>query len=153
MDETTSTAAATDPSARTTDPSPSRTPLLAAVALGAAAVLNAIGSFGEGAAEHGWGDFLAVLAISVVATAIVFGLVVRTAPRGDPAPRALVLGVLAALSVVVFWAGVTLPLAVGALACALVARDLQGRLPGQATAGTVLAGLATLAAALLAFTG
>ena len=153
MNETTRTAPAADPSARATDPSPSRTPLLAVVALGAAAVLNAIGSFGDGAAEHGWGDFLAVLAISVVATAVVFGLVVRTAPRGDASRRALVLGVLAVLSVAVFWAGVTLPLALGAVACALVARDLHGRLAGAATAGTVLAGLATVAATLLAFTG
>lgn len=130
---------------------PSRTPLLAAVALAVAAVLNALGSFG-GEGDHSWGDFLFVLVLSAVATALVFGLVVRTATADSGGRRALVLGVLAALSVAVFWAGVTVPLAVGALACALVARD-GGRAGGAAVAGSVLAALALVSAVVLAFVG
>lgn len=137
--------------------SSSRTPLLAALALGAAVVLNAVGTFadltGNGEEDHGWGEFLFVAAFSVVATAVVFGLVVRTAPRGDAGRRALVLGVLAALSFVVFWLGITAPIAVGAIACALVARDRTGRLQGTAAVGAGLGALALVAVTVLAVVG
>lgn len=135
-----------------TGPTPSRTPLLAVLALGVAAVLNAVGSFTDGGEEHGWGDFLFVLALSAVATAVVFGWVVRTAPSGNAPRRALVLGILSVLAVAVFWAGILVPLAVGALACALVARD-QRRAGAPVAVGAGLAGLALAAAVVLAFVG
>ncbi|MFP5220608.1 MAG: hypothetical protein ACLGIG_12940 [Actinomycetes bacterium] len=136
---------------------PSRTPLLAALALGTAVVLNAVGTFwdvtGNSEKDHGWSDFLFVVAFSVVATAVVFGVVVRTAARGDAARRALVLGVLAALSFVVFWLGISAPIAIGAIACALVARDVTGRVPGTAAAGAALGALALAAVTVLAVIG
>jgi hypothetical protein len=135
---------------------PSRTPLLAALAFGVAVVLNAVGTFadlgGSSEGDQGWREFLVVVAISAVATAVVFGLVVRTAAGGDPQRRSVVLGVLAALSFVVFWAGITAPLAVGAIGCALVARDL-GRLGGAAKAGIALGALALVAVTVLAVIG
>ena len=148
------TGAAAEPTAARAGSAPSRTPLLAALALGVAAVLNAVGTFvSDGSSEHGWGDYLFVLAFSVAATALVFGWVVRTAPSGHAERRALVLGVLAALSFAVFWLGITAPLALGAVGCALVARDLRGRVAGQALVGVVLAALALVAVTVLAFVG
>ncbi|HWH28124.1 MAG TPA: hypothetical protein VNU26_04030 [Mycobacteriales bacterium] len=136
---------------------PSRTPLLAALALGTAIVLNAVGTFwdvtGNSDKDHGWSDFLFVVGVSVVATAVVFGLVVRTAADGDPGRRALVLGVLAALSFVVFWLGISAPVAIGAIGCALVARDVTGRLGGTAAAGAALGALALAAVTVLAVVG
>lgn len=146
-----------DTASATADRAPSRTPLLAALALGVAVVLNAVGTFwdvtGNSSKDHGWGDFLFVVGFSAVATAVVFGLVVRTAASGNAGRRALVLGVLAALSFVVFWAGITAPLAIGAIGCGLLVRDRTGRLAGQAAAGTVLGGLALAAVAVLALIG
>jgi hypothetical protein len=139
----------------TTD-TPSRTPLLAALAFGIAVVLNAVGTFadlgGSSEGDQGWREFLIVVGISAVATAVVFGLVVRTAAGGDAERRSLVLGVLAALSFVVFWAGITAPLALGAVGCALVAGD-RGRLGGAAKAGVALGALALVAVAVLAVIG
>lgn len=136
---------------------PSTTPLLAALGAGTAAVLTAIGTFvadvSEGAEPHTMSDWLTVLAIIAVATVVVFGLVVRTAAQGDAARRSLVLGVVAILSVVVFWAGLTPVLAAAAVACALQARGRTGRFPTAAAAGTGLAALAFGAVAVLAFVG
>jgi hypothetical protein len=152
----TSTTPTTDPTAgpgAARSSAPTRTPLLAALALSAAVVLNAVGTFGAGDADHGWGSFLVVVATSAAATAVVFGLVVRTAPGGDPSRRAVALGAVAAVSFVVFWSGITVPLALGAVACALVARDREGRLGTAAGIAVGLATLAVVAVTVLAFIG
>jgi len=52
-------------------------------------------------------DFAIVFAVSLVVGALVFLLVVP----GGGATTALVLGIVAVASIVVFWAGITLPLA------------------------------------------
>jgi uncharacterized membrane-anchored protein len=150
----TSTQSTTGRSSTGRDVAVSRTPLLAALGLGTALVLNAVGTFwSAGDAEHGLGSFLVVAAVSAVATALVFGLVVRTAARGDAGRRAVVLGALGALSFVVFWAGITAPLAFGALACALVARDRDRQWSPVAAAAVALALLALAAVAVLAVVG
>ena len=137
---------------------PSRTPLLAALGIGASAVLTAVGTF---VGPNDTGDatrddpstWLMTVGIALAAAIVVFGLVVRTASRGDAGRRALVLGVVTLLSVAVFWAGVTTVLAAAALACALVERDRRGSFGTPSTVGLVLAGVATIAATLLAFVG
>ena len=136
----------------------SRAPLLAALGLAASAVLTAIGTFlGENTSGDESRDdvstWLTCVGIAAVAAALVFGLVVRTAAHGHAGRRALITGILAVLSVAVFWAGLPMVLAAGALACALVDRDEQGSLGGAAGVGVALGGVAAAAAVVLAFVG
>jgi hypothetical protein len=133
---------------------PTRTtnwPMYAALGAGLALVLTAIGTFGdlvgESSTEHGWGDYAAVAGIIAVATAVVFGLVVRTASPANAGTRAIVLAVLALLTVLVFWTGLPAVLAFGAIACAVLTRS------GMAKVALGIAGLAVVAAAVLAVTG
>ena len=136
----------------------SRTPLLATIGIGTSAVLTAIGTFlgpndtGD-ATRDDPSTWLICVGIAVVTALVVFGLVVRTAPSGNAPRRALVLGVVAVLSVAVFWAGLPAVVAAGAVACALLDRDRLGSFDAMSKAGLVLAGLATAAAAVLAFVG
>jgi len=115
----------------------------------ASAVLTAIGSF-SGNDDHQWRQWLIVLAISAVATAVVFWLVV---PRIDNLARgALILAVIGLVTIVVFWLGV--PVVFAGAAGLLV---LEGRRSGGASVAfpvaAVLAVVTTLAAAVLAFVG
>lgn len=136
----------------------SRLPLLATIAVALSSVLAAIGTFwdltdnesGEGGSV---GEYLTVVGIIVVVTTIVFGLVARNAERGNPGRRALVLGVLAAASIVVFWAGLPTVLAAGAAACALTERDQSRSFSTASVAALSLAAIATAAAVVLAITG
>ena len=129
-------------------------PMFAVIGAGMAAVLTAVGTFldltdnedGGGSV----GEYLVVIGIIAVATAIVFGLVVRTASGDGAGTRALVLALVGLLSSAVFWAGLPSVLAAGAVACALVARDQLGQMPRRATAAVAIAvltaGLAIVAA-------
>jgi len=134
---------------------PSRTtagwPMYAALGAGLALVLTAIGTFGdlvgESSSEHGWGEYAVVAGIIAVATALVFGLVVRTATPANAGTRAIVLGVLSVLTVLVFWTGLPAVLAFGAIACAVLSRS------GLAKAAMVLAGIAIVGAGVLAIIG
>lgn len=128
------------------------TPLLAAISIGTSAVLTAIGSF-RGDTDHTVGEWAFTVGLAVVAAAIVFGLVVRTAPKGNAGRRALILGVVSLLSVAVFWAGITTVIGAAALACALIERDTRGDTGGMSKAGIALAALSTVAVVWLAFTG
>ena len=84
-------------------------------------------------------EFLVVLAIIGVGTAVVFGLVVPRASRSS-ARSAIVLAVLALLGAGVFWAGLSPVLAVGAI---VLARRADG-VPGS-RAALVIAALALVA--------
>jgi hypothetical protein len=86
------------------------------------------------------GEFLVVLAISFVVGALVFLFVVP----GGGAMTAVVLAVVALLSILVFWAGLTLPLAAAGGLTAWRARQ-GGDRPGLATAALVLASVAAVA--------
>lgn len=146
----------TDTEDRTT--STSRTPLLAAIGIGSSTVLTAVGTF---VGENDTGDatrddlstWLMTVGIAAVAALVVFGLVVRSAPRGNAGRRTLALGIVALLSVAVFWAGFTTVISAAALACALVDRDVRGTFGTPAKVGLVLAGLAAAAVTSLAFVG
>jgi hypothetical protein len=110
-------------------------------------------TFGDGA---GWGT-LAVLAAIVVVAAFVVGLATaRGRAATDPsrtARLALLLAVLGAMTILVFWTGLPAVLAGGATGLAVDARGRLGWLPVPAVTAVVLAGLTAAAAIYLALAG
>jgi len=86
------------------------------------------------------GAWFIVLAISIVVGGLVFAFVV---PRAG-AVTSLVIGVVALLSVLVFWAGLTLPIAAAAGLTGWRQRQ-RGDRPGIATVAVVLAAVSTAA--------
>ena len=132
--------------------------LFAALGIGIALVLTAIGTFwdvtGNDTNDEGLGAWLVVVGIVVVAAAIVFGLVVRPEAAGA-GTRAVVLGVLAVLTVVVASLGLPAVLAAGAAACALGsgARRADGAISGAGKAALALSAVALAGAVVFAFVG
>ncbi|RHW26137.1 hypothetical protein D0Z08_15970 [Nocardioides immobilis] len=130
-------------------------PLFAALSTGAAAVLTAVGTFWSPLADYEstltmdeFISWLVVVAITIVGAAIVFGLVVRTTPSDGGRVRTPVLAVLAVLSLAVFWSGLPMVLAGGAVCTALVnPRALGSRV------ALVLAALVTIVAVWGALAG
>ncbi len=117
----------------------SRTHLLPlAVGASVAQMLMMIPGYSD-AGSFQTGAWVAVLAISLALSLLLFLVVVPG--RGPVA--GIVLGVLALLSVLVFWAGVTLPLAAAAGATAWT--GFQGRQDWKALTGLSLAVLSTFA--------
>ena len=124
-------------------------PAIGPVALGTAAAaigLNALGVYGDGTGgEASTSEFLVITGVIVVASALVFGLLV---PRLVDSTKAggvgLVLAFFAALFVPVFWSGLTPALAVGAILLGLGARRTGSR-TGLGTAAVVIGALAGLA--------
>lgn len=113
------------------------------------AVLSAIGSF-SGNDDHEAREWLVVLAIAAVATAIVFWVVV---PRINNLDRgALILAIVGAITIVVFWLGLPVVIAGGAALVALEARK-RGIGASLATAALAIAALTVVAAILLTFFG
>jgi hypothetical protein len=86
------------------------------------------------------GEWLIVLAISIVVGLLVFAFVVP----GAGAVTGLVLAVVALLTAAVFWAGLTLPLAAAAATASWNARQ-RGDQRGIATAALALAAVAVVA--------
>ena len=86
------------------------------------------------------GEWLVVLLISLVVAA---GLFLFVVPKGG-AVSALVLAVVALVSVLVFWAGLTLPLAAAAAVISWRSRAL-GERTGMATAALTLSIVAAVA--------
>ena len=83
------------------------------------AVLSAIGTF-SGSDDHELRNWLVVLVIAAVATAIVFWVVV---PRIDNLSRgSLILAIIGAITIVVFWLGIPVVITAGAALLALEAR-------------------------------
>jgi hypothetical protein len=136
----------------------SRTPLLALLGFASSAVLMAVGTFwditnNDKVDDHDASEYLIVLGIAAVALAIVYGLVVRTAAKGNPGRRAAIMGVVGFLSNAAFWAGFPMVIASGVLACALVEKDRKGSFGVGSKVGLVLAALTSIAAVSLAITG
>jgi hypothetical protein len=112
-------------------------PLFAMIGASAAVVLTAVGTFwdltdNEKGGNDSIGTYLSLVGFIAVATAMVFGLVVRTAAGSRAGTRALVLAIIGLLSTAVFWSGLPAVLASASVACALVAREELGRTPGTA---------------------
>jgi len=103
-------------------------PALAAIGAGTAAVLTAVGTFwdltGNESGSATKDDFYIWLTFNlgviVVGSALVFGLVVRSATPANAGRRGLILAVVGLLSIGVFWTGLPAILATGAIACSLV---------------------------------
>jgi hypothetical protein len=112
------------------------------LAVGIAASLAHMLMMIPGYSEDGFdsGAWLGTLVVSLVVAALVFVLVVP----GGGAVTGVVLGAIALVSVLIFWAGVTLPLAVAAGLVGWRARQ-GGERPGLATAALVLAVVAAVA--------
>jgi hypothetical protein len=145
--------------ATTTDltTAPSRTPLMAALGIAASGALTAVGTFWDlnnpDSGPTHVSDWLITLGIIAVAAAVVYGLVVRTAAAGNPGRRAAVLGVIAFLSLAVFWAGLPVVIASGAAACAFVEQDRKGSLGTGSKVALALAAITTAGAVTLAVFG
>ena len=103
----------------------------------------------------GWGG-LALLVVFVAVGALLVGLATSRARGVAPeraARRALVLGVLAVVTIAVFWTGLPPVLAGGAIGLALGSRRRLGRLPATGAVALGLAVLVVVGAGYLAFTG
>jgi hypothetical protein len=85
-------------------------------------------------------DFAVILAISLAVSILLFLFAVP----GGGATTALVIAVVALASVLVFWAGLTLPLAAAGAVTAWRSRQ-SGDRPGMATAALALSALAAVA--------
>jgi hypothetical protein len=112
------------------------------LAVGVAASLAHMLMMIPGYSEDGFdvGAWLGTLVVSLVVAALVFVFVVP----GGGAVTGVVLGAVALVSVLIFWAGVTLPLAVAAGLVGWRSRQ-GGERPGLATAALVLAVVAAVA--------
>ena len=97
--------------------------------------------------------YLIVLAIQLGIALVAFGLGYRGAARGSASRRSAVLGVLAALTFVVFWTGAPALLAAASVACALVDRDRLGSFGTGSKVGLVGSALGTVALVVLAIVG
>ena len=87
---------------------------------------TALGIYGDGSpgAEASTSEFLVISGIAVVAAGIVFALVVpRSLDKDSAAMTALTLSILAAITIMVFWAGVTLALAFGGILLGMAGRE------------------------------
>jgi hypothetical protein len=121
----------------------------AAVSFVVSAVLTAIGSF-SGDDDHQWRQWLIVLAISAIATVVVFGIIV---PRIENLPRgAMILAIIGAVTIVVFWLG--LPVVFAGAAVLLVYEARRRAVTSIAlSVAAALAALTTIAAVVFAFVG
>src|SRR5918996_1606744 len=126
-----------------------RRELFAVASLVVSAALTAIGTFAGDEDDAFW-TWLAVVAIAVVAVAVLFWFVV---PRVESLGlAALVLAVIGAATIVVFWSGLPVPFAGAAALLGLTARDRRLG-AGLGTIALAIAALTVAAAVVLAFTG
>ena len=107
-------------------------------------------------------EVVAWIIVSVVGSLIAAALLLRFVPATEaetdgnaPARRALVLGVAALITCVVFWTGLPIVLGVPAIVLAAEGRARAGTYGqgAEATAGAVLGGFAALATVVLLVTG
>jgi hypothetical protein len=126
-----------------------RRPEVAALSVVIAFVLTAIGTF-RGDDDHATRQYLIVGLVILVAAALIFGVVV---PRIDSLGRgALIMGIIAVLSIVVFWLGLP-PIFAGAAAILGLDALAEEKEPQLAKVGLALAGLTVVAATIIAFVG
>jgi len=126
--------------------------MYAAIGVGISLVLTALGTFWDfngndpgDKSDQGMVEYLITVGMIVVAAAVVFGLVTRASSP----TKALVLGILSVLSLVVFWAGLPAVLAAGSLSSAFG----SDRLTGASKTGIGLSAVAVALAAVAAFIG
>jgi hypothetical protein len=105
------------------------------------------------------GDVIGMIVITLIMLGLMAAIFLRLIPRqlaaadgvNRPARTGLILGIVSAVALVVFWTGLPFPLGAGAVALGLAGRELAPRAGdgGRATAALVLGALAVL----LAFVG
>jgi hypothetical protein len=150
------TSASVNASPSTHTDTTSRRPAVLAVALSALMTLVLIARDTD--SGPAWRVGLILSAAIVITATVVFGLVVRrTLAKADArssAKGALILGILAALSFIVFWMAITPILGVAAVVLARDARDCRP-FHGEtlATVGGILGALGTIAAIVACIVG
>ena len=95
------------------------------------------------------GDVIGLIVLTLLMLAAIAAVFLWLVPReeavpGRPARTGLILGVVALLTVLVFWTGLPFPFGAGAIALGLVAQDAAGpsSTPGRAVAAISLGTLA-----------
>ena len=121
---------------------------IAAASVVLAIVLLAIGAYSGD--DNDTGYFLIASLIAIVTAAVLYWAVLPRIRR--PGMGALVIAILAVISIVVFWLGFPTVLAGAAIVLALVARRDQSEV-GKANAALALAALAVIAHVVVAFIG
>jgi hypothetical protein len=127
-----------------------RRTLFAVVSVIVSAVLTAIATF-SGDDDHQTREYLVVLAVTLVAAAILFWIVVPRVEGSGVA--ALVLAVLSFVSLGVFWLGLPAVFAGTAALLALDAREGPEDRPALTIPALVIAAVVVVLAAVLAFAG
>jgi hypothetical protein len=144
-------------STRTTvDSSTNRLPVAAFAGITVAVVLTAIGTFHDASEDDKWRRMIITVGLILVTAAIAFWAVRRVLGRdADRVARAsLVMGILAFLSLIVFWAGPPAVLASASAVLALAARDRRGGSLGRGPAAAlVLSAITVVLAAVAAVIG
>ena len=121
---------------------------IAAASVALAIVLLAIGAYSGDDDDTGY--FLVASAIAIAVAVVLFWGIVPRITR--PGLGGLIIGILAVLSLVVFWLGLPSPLAGAAAVLGLAARE-SGSEAGKGTAALALAAIAVVAAVVFAFLG
>lgn len=103
--------------------------------------------------EQGLADWVLTLVIALAGVVAATWATARAHSRGAAAVSSLVLGVLAVLTIVVFWAGFPCVLGVTAVALGRQARAAGGSGGGAATAGILLGVIATVTGAIVMVVG
>lgn len=145
----------------TSSAAPSRTPLLLALGVASGALLTAVGTFLDltgneptktnDAGEVGAWAFC--VALSALAAAVAFGVVVRGAARGNAGRRSLVTSLVGVVTLAAFWTGIPTVLVAASVGCALVDRDGRGSFSAMSKAGLVVSAVVTALAVLAAIAG
>ena len=120
---------------------------LAAIIL--AVVLLAIGAYG-GDDDNATTYFIISSLIAIAVALVLFVLILPRIRR--PGVGSLIIGIVAVVSIVVFWLGLPTVIGAAAIALGLGARE-RGAETGKGTAGIVLGALAIVAHIVLAFVG
>jgi len=123
---------------------PSATLPAALVAIGLSAPLLALATWGDSSETDPTRRFLITLAVAVVTALPVFGWAVPRAMRSPAGKTAVVLGVLAVLSLGVFWLGLTMVLAVGAVTAGFAGSGSWSALSRRQRVSVVLGSVAGL---------
>lgn len=119
--------------------------LVAAIAIGAVAIANFVAEGENG----GMGPFLVSVAVILVLAAVIFGRVLPGA--GDAARTALILAIVALVTVAVFWSGIPQVLAPAAILLGYSATQ-SGR-GGQAKAAVAIGAVAYVLSLVAVFVG
>ncbi len=121
---------------------------IAAASVALAIVLLAIGAYSGDDDDTGY--FLVASAIAIAVAIVLFWGIIPRIRR--PGLGGLIIGILAVVSLVVFWLGLPTPLAGAAAVLGLAARE-SGSEAGKGNAALVLAAIAVVAAVVLAVVG